>query len=62
MDGRVEKRAAAEKLKAMQWDVALMMSLSPEQRRAIDAAVKVLDENPFLEELRRLLPIGHPLK
>lgn len=62
MDGSAEKREAAEKLKAMQWDVDLMMSLSHEQRRTIDAAVKALEENPFLDELRRVLPVGHPLK
>jgi hypothetical protein len=56
-----EKQAAAEGLRALQWDVELMMSLSPWQRRAIDAAVKALEHNPLLDSLRALLPPGHPL-
>lgn len=56
-----EKQIAAEGLKALQWDVNLMMSLTPAQRRAIDAAVKALDRNPLLDALRALLPPGHPL-
>jgi hypothetical protein len=56
-----EKQSAAEGLKALQWDVELMMSLTPSQRRAIDAAVKALDRNPLLDSLRALLPPGHPL-
>lgn len=56
-----EKQIAAEGLKALQWDVNLMMSLTPAQRRAIDAAVKALDRNPLLDALRALLPPGHPM-
>ncbi|HEY2475962.1 MAG TPA: hypothetical protein VGI19_14325 [Candidatus Cybelea sp.] len=56
-----ERQRAAEGLKALQWDVELMMHLSPSQRRAIDAAVKALDRNPVLDSLRALLPPGHPL-
>jgi hypothetical protein len=56
------RQQAANGLKAMQWDVTLMMSLTPEQRRAVDAAVRALAHNPVLESLRALLPIGHPLK
>jgi hypothetical protein len=46
----------------MQWDVELMMRLTPDQRRAIDGAVRALDNNPLLDSLRALLPVGHPLK
>jgi hypothetical protein len=60
--GNHDRQQAANGLKAMQWDVTLMMSLTPEQRRAVDSAVKALDHNPVLESLRALLPIGHPLK
>jgi hypothetical protein len=56
-----ENQNAAEGLKALQWDAKLMMSLTPSQRRAIDAAVKALDRNPLLDALRALLPPGHPL-
>jgi hypothetical protein len=56
-----ERLSAAESLKALQWDVKLMMLLTPSQRRAIDAAVRVLDRNPMLEALRALLPPGHPM-
>lgn len=56
-----ERQRAAEGLKALQWDVQLMMLLTPQQRRAIDAAVKALDGNPLLDSLRALLPPGHPL-
>lgn len=62
MDKQDHMQQAAEGLKSMQWDVALMMSLTPEQRRAIDAAVRALDHNPLLESLRAWLPVGHPLK
>jgi hypothetical protein len=57
-----ERQQAANGLKAMQWDVTLMMSLTPEQRRAVDAAVRALDCSPVLQSLRSLLPVGHPLK
>jgi hypothetical protein len=57
-----DRQQAANGLKSLQWDVKLMMSLTPEQRRAIDAAVRALDPNPLLDSLRALLPIGHPLK
>jgi hypothetical protein len=56
------ERRAAEGLKALQWDVTLMMSLTPAQRRAVDNAVAALDSNPVVESLRSVLPIGHPLK
>jgi hypothetical protein len=56
-----DKQRLVERLKGMQWDVALMMSLTPEQRRTIDDAVKALDSNPYLDALRALLPPGHPL-
>jgi hypothetical protein len=56
-----DRQNAAEGLKALQWDVQLMMLLTPQQRRAIDAAVKALDRNPLLDSLRALLPPGHPL-
>jgi Spy/CpxP family protein refolding chaperone len=46
---QLDKQQAANGLKSMQWDVELMMSLTPEQRRAIDAAVKALDHNPLLD-------------
>jgi hypothetical protein len=56
-----DRRGAAEGLKRLQWDVKLMMSLTPLQRRAIDEAIRVLDYNPVLDTLRSLLPPGHPL-
>jgi hypothetical protein len=56
-----EKQRLIERLKGMQWDVELMMSLTPEQRRTIDDAIKALDRNPYLDALRGLLPPGHPL-
>jgi hypothetical protein len=56
-----ERQRIAERLKLMQWDVNLMMGLTPEQRRTIDDAVKALDHNPLLDALRSLLPPGHPL-
>jgi hypothetical protein len=62
MDKNDGMQQAAEGLKSMQWDVGLMMSLTPVQRRAIDAAVRALDRNPLLESLRAWLPVGHPLK
>jgi hypothetical protein len=62
MDDCVDRGRAAKGLKSLQWDVALMMSLTPEQRRAIDFAVKALDNNPMLDSLRAFLPIDHPLR
>jgi len=57
----LEKQRAAEGLKALQWDVQVMMALTPAQRRAIDNAVRALDRNPLLDALKSLLPPGHPL-
>ncbi len=59
--GNFEKQRLVERLRGMQWDVELMMSLTPEQRRIIDDAIKALDRNPHLDALRALLPPGHPL-
>lgn len=57
-----DRQLAADGLKSMQWDLKLMLSLTPQQRRAIDAAVRALENNPLLDSLRALLPVGHPLK
>lgn len=57
-----DRQLAADGLKSMQWDLKLMLSLTPQQRRAIDAAVRALENNPLLDSLRALLPAGHPLK
>lgn len=57
-----DRRQAANGLKSMQWNMTLMTSLTPEQRRAIDAAIAALDYNPLLDSLQAWLPAGHPLR
>jgi hypothetical protein len=60
MNSNARRQLAAEGLKSMQWDMKLMIGLKPEQRRAIDDAVKALAPNPMLEALRPFLAPDHP--
>ncbi|HEV3090572.1 MAG TPA: hypothetical protein VGX91_03910 [Candidatus Cybelea sp.] len=57
----MNKQRIAEGLKRMQWDMNVMLTLTPEQRRTIDAAAATFSENTMLEALRPFLAFDHPL-